>query len=400
MLLIRRPFIRVNIMLIMLKKIVIYFTATFGITFITITPAFSLPLEQLKLPPGFKISIYAHVPDAREMTLGDNGIVYVGSRDAEKVYALIPDANFTKAKQVITIADHLNLPNGVAYRNGSLYVAAVDRVLRYDNIGQHLQNPPIPVLITDTLPHQLEHGWRYIAFGPDGWLYFGIGAPCNICLEKDPRFATIMRMQPDGSNQEIYAKGVRNTVGFAWHPDTHDLWFTDNGRDWMGDNSPPDKLNIATKKGLDFGFPYYHGINVPDPIYGKLRSQNDFTPPVYELPAHVAPLGIVFYTGNQFPKSYYHQIFIAEHGSWNRSHKIGYQVLFVNIMNNKVIATAPFISGWLHGEKFWGRPVALLVLPDGSLLLSDDYADVVYRVTYQGKSQVEEKDLVTSKVIS
>ncbi|HAT1846392.1 TPA: sorbosone dehydrogenase family protein [Legionella pneumophila] len=343
-----------------------------------------LPLNLLKYPAGFTVSIYAQpVVDAREMALGSKDIVFVGSRNAGKVYAVIPDKKNSHGTRVLTIASGLNMPNGVAFHQGSLYVAEVGRILRFDNIESNLNNPPKPTVITTKLPKEKAHGWRFISFGPDGRLYIGVGAPCNVCLMDDPHYATIMRMEANGQNLEVYAKGIRNTVGFDWDPIHHNLWFTDNGRDWLGDDLPPDELNVAPRKGMDFGFPYCYGKSTADPVYGKLHSCSEFTPPVYEFPAHVAPLGMSFYTGKLFPSNYWGQIFISEHGSWNRSHKIGYQVITAKIKNNHVTEVKPFISGWLQGEKAWGRPVDTLVMPDGALLISDDYANVIYRVSYQ-----------------
>ncbi|HAT3892936.1 TPA: sorbosone dehydrogenase family protein [Legionella pneumophila] len=343
-----------------------------------------LPLNLLKYPAGFTVSIYAQpVVDAREMALGSKDIVFVGSRNAGKVYAVIPDKKNSHGTRVLTIASGLNMPNGVAFHQGSLYVAEVGRILRFDNIESNLNNPPKPTVIITKLPKEKAHGWRFISFGPDGRLYIGVGAPCNVCLMDDPHYATIMRMEANGQNLEVYAKGIRNTVGFDWDPIHHNLWFTDNGRDWLGDDLPPDELNVAPRKGMDFGFPYCYGKSTADPVYGKLHSCSEFTPPVYEFPAHVAPLGMSFYTGKLFPSNYWGQIFISEHGSWNRSHKIGYQVITAKIKNNHVTEVKPFISGWLQGEKAWGRPVDTLVMPDGALLISDDYANVIYRVSYQ-----------------
>ncbi|HAT1596894.1 TPA: sorbosone dehydrogenase family protein [Legionella pneumophila] len=343
-----------------------------------------LPLNLLKYPAGFTVSIYAQpVVDAREMALGSKDIVFVGSRNAGKVYAVVPDKKNSHGTCVLTIASGLNMPNGVAFHQGSLYVAEVGRILRFDNIESNLNSPPKPTVVTTKLPKEKAHGWRFISFGPDGRLYIGVGAPCNVCLMDDPHYATIMRMEADGQNLEVYAKGIRNTVGFDWDPIHHNLWFTDNGRDWLGDDSPPDELNVAPRKGMDFGFPYCYGKSTADPVYGKLHSCSEFTPPVYEFPAHVAPLGMSFYTGKLFPSNYWGQIFISEHGSWNRSHKIGYQVITAKIKNNHVTEVKPFISGWLQGEKAWGRPVDTLIMPDGALLISDDYANVIYRVSYQ-----------------
>jgi glucose/arabinose dehydrogenase len=344
-----------------------------------------LPLSSLKLPPGFTASIYAEVPGARAMTLGTKGTVFVGTRQ-DRVYAIIPDATSLHGTRRLTIASGLNMPNGVAFHQGALYVAEIGRILRYDNIENQLTHPPKPQIIINNLPTALHHGLRYIKFGPDGKLYLAIGVPCNTCLKDDPRFGTIMRLNPDGTGMEIYTKGIRNSVGFDWHPVTHELWFTDNGRDWMGDNLPPDKLNRAPQKGMNFGFPYYDGKNLPNPAFGKYP-YSDYTPPTVELPAHVAALGMTFYTGKQFPSGYHHQIFIAEHGSWNRSTKIGYQVILANITNHKVTGTHPFITGWLQGQSVWGRPVDLLVMPDGALLISDDHAGVIYRIQYKASNK-------------
>lgn len=337
------------------------------------------PLQQLKLPPNYHISIYVDsITNARQMALGSKGTIFVGSLHAGKLYAILPDPTHPK---VITLASNLNMPNGVAFYHNALYVAENDRILRYDDIENHLNQLPKPVLIK-TLPSEKHHGWRYIAFGPDDKLYIGIGAPCNVCLRKEDYFATIMRMNPDGSEYEIYAKGVRNTVGFDWNPMTKQLWFTDNGRDWMGDDTPPDELNYVTTKGSHFGFPFCHG-QIMDPVYGKNHSCSEFVKPALELQAHVAPLGMKFYLGKMFPlDNNLQHIFIAEHGSWNRTSKVGYQILKVTVDKNKVTTHEPFITGWLQNGQVFGRPVDVLTLPDGSMLISDDFADVIYRVTF------------------
>lgn len=340
-------------------------------------------LRSLRTPYGFKVTVYADVPKAREMALGPNNIVFVGSL-GEKVYAVVPDAKGANGTRVITIAKDLNTPNGVAFHRGALYVAEIGKILKFDDIENQLDHVPPPTVVSQNLPTDSWHGPRFIGFGPDNKLYIAIGVPCNVCLKDDPRFGTIMRMNADGSESEIYAKGLRNSVGFAWDPLTQELWFTDNGRDLLGDNTPPDKLSHAPKLGMDFGFPYFNTKNLPDPEYGKLKPNLRFTPPVLELPAHVAALGLSFYTGKQFPELYRNQLFIAEHGSWNRSKKVGYQVLVVKRKGNQVVSATPFISGWLQGQKTLGRPVATLVMPDGSLLISDDYAGKIYRVSYQG----------------
>ena len=270
----------------------------------------------------------------------------------------------------------------VAFRQGSLYVAEVNRILRFDRIENHLNSPPDPVIVNNTFPTEKHHGWKYIAFGPDDRLYVPVGAPCNVCEPEDRRFATIMRMQPDGSSLEIFARGIRNTVGFDWHPGTGELWFTDNGRDWMGDNLPPDTLNRAPLKGLDFGFPYCHAGYIPDPQYGHKRSCEDFSPPAMELGPHVAPLGMKFYTGSMFPSRFHRQVFIAEHGSWNRSVPIGYRITMAVFEKQLPVHYEVFAEGWLQGDRAWGRPVDVLVLKDGSLLVSDDRAGAIYRITY------------------
>lgn len=343
-----------------------------------------IDLSNIKLPPGFEISIYADkVEGARSLTLSPSGVVFVGSRGDGKVYALVDRSGKHQADEVIVLARNLNSPNGVAFRNGSLYVAEISRVLRYDNIESRLHDPPKPVVVNDTFPKERDHGWKFIRFGPDDMLYVPVGAPCNICEPKDPRFATIMRMQPDGKGLEIYAQGVRNTVGFDWSPVTKDLWFTDNGRDLMGDNIPPDELNVAPKKGLHFGFPYCHGKDISDPELGSKHPCQEFTPPAMELGPHVASLGMRFYTGGLFPEEYENQIFIAEHGSWNRSIPLGYRIALVRLKGNRAVKYEVFADGWLQGHSAWGRPVDVLVMPDGALLVSDDKAGAVYRISYK-----------------
>ncbi|NIQ39277.1 MAG: sorbosone dehydrogenase family protein [Proteobacteria bacterium] len=344
----------------------------------------ALPIHQIKLPPGFKISVYArHVPNARSMSLSPNGTLFVGTRKAGRVYAVLDRDNDGQADEVITIARRLNMPNGVAFWRDSLFVAEVNQVVRFDHIENRLVNPPKPVIVNDGFPRDKHHGWKFIRFGPDGMLYIPVGAPCNVCEREDERYATIMRMQPDGSGLEIIAHGVRNTVGFDWHPVTNELWFTDNGRDWLGDDLPPDELNRAPQKGLHFGFPYCHGGSIPDPKFGKKRECSEFVPPVAELGPHVASLGMRFYTGKMFPNAYRNQIFIAEHGSWNRSVPIGYRITVVRIQNNRAVSYDVFADGWLQRGRVWGRPVDVLVTPDGALLVSDDRAGAIYRIRYE-----------------
>ncbi len=316
------------------------------------------------------------------MALGEKGTLFVGSRKAGNVYAIVDHDGDYKADKVITIARGLTMPNGVAFRNGSLFVAEVNRILRYDTIEDNLQNPPVPVVVNDSFPKDRHHGWKFIRFGPDGMLYVPVGAPCNVCEKKDTRYASIIRMNADGTHMEVFASGVRNTVGFDWHPDTQELWFTDNGRDWMGDNIPPDELNHASKKNMHFGFPYCHGGDIPDPRFGKKRTCDEFAGPAMKLGPHVASLGMRFYTGKMFPLEYRKHIFIAEHGSWNRSTPIGYRITLVKLKNNKAIRYDVFAEGWLQKGSAWGRPVDVLVMPDGSLLVSDDRADAIYRISY------------------
>jgi len=348
----------------------------------------SLPLELLNLPEGFRIGTYAeNVEGARSMAMGDKGTLFVGTRNENKVYALQDADGDLKAEKIFEIASDLEQPNGVAFRDGSLYVAAVNKLLRYDNIEDNLANPPEPVVIYDDYPTEFHHGWKYIAFGPDGKLYVPVGAPCNICerSSEDERFATITRMDPDGTNREIYAKGVRNTVGFTWHPETGELWFTDNNRDMMGDDLPPGELNRVTEAGQHFGYPYCHAGTVKDPEFGDLRPCSDFVAPAQAMGAHVAPLGVKFDTGSMFPYEYKGHAFVAEHGSWNRSSKVGYRVTLVKLENSEAVSYEPFIDGWLDEEKqeAFGRPVDLLFMKDGSLLISDDVGNAIYRVTYQ-----------------
>jgi glucose/arabinose dehydrogenase len=347
-------------------------------------PDTSRLLKNITLPPGFKIDVYAEeVPNARSMTLSPSGILYVGTRKKGDVYAVIDQDKDQKADRVVTIASGLNMPNGVAFRDGHLYVAEVNRILRFDNIEPNLSHPLQPVVVFDGYPSDRHHGWKFIRFGPDGKLYVPVGAPCNICESQDALYASLTRLNPDGSNLEIFGHGIRNTVGFDWHPETRELWFTDNGRDWLGDDSPPDELNRAATRGLHFGYPYCHGKTIADPEFGHKRTCGEFTAPAIELGPHVAALGMRFYTGRMFPAEYRHQIFIAEHGSWNRSKKIGYRISLVKLENNHAISYQTFAQGWKIKENNWGRPVDVLVMPDGALLISDDYNDAIYRISYQ-----------------
>ena len=346
-------------------------------------PVAAASLDDVRLPPGFTIDVYADVPKARSLALGDRGTLFVSTRKARSVYAVVE--NEDGSTRTIEILSGMNTPNGIAIHDGDLYVAEIDRVYRFRNVEDNLESMPAGELLDVELPSDRSHGWRYIGFGPDGKLYISIGAPCNVCDK--PGYAQIVRMNPDGSDREIYASGVRNSVGLTWHPETGELWFTDNGRDMMGDDIPPCELNHAPRKGLHFGFPYCHGGDVADPEYGKQRQCGDFTPPVQKLGPHVAPLGLRFYTGDMFPPEYRGQIFIAEHGSWNRSKKIGYRVTLVKLEGNRAVSYEPFAEGWLQNEQYSGRPVDVIVKDDGSLLVSDDYAGKIYRITYTGEVQ-------------
>jgi glucose/arabinose dehydrogenase len=343
-------------------------------------------LNKIKLPAGFRIEVYAEVDNARSLAISPSGVVYVGNRNGDKVYAVKDTDGDFKADKKWTIASGLDMPNGVAFKDGDLYVAEMTRILRFPGIESKLNNPGAPVVINDTYPKQDGHGWKYIAFGPDGKLYVPVGAPCNICEPKEEIYAGITRINADGTGREIFARGVRNTVGFTWHPETKELWFTDNGRDMLGDEVPNCELNHAPKAGMHFGYPYCHEGAVKDPQFGDKRPCSDFTAPVQKMGPHVAPLGLKFYTGSMFPASYRHQLFVARHGSWNRSKKSGHDLSLVKIQNNKSAGLEVFASGWLDDatQKVWGRPVDVLILPDGSMLVSDDHANVIYRITYQG----------------
>lgn len=342
--------------------------------------AAELPLDTLKLPPGFQIELFAQVPNARQMALGRTHL-FVGSMRAGKVYA-IPLAG---PRAPVVLAEGLDLPVGVAYRDGDLYVSAVSRILRLRNVEQTIAKPPRRETVTDAYPRDTQHGWKFIAFGPDGKLYVPVGAPCNICEPDPERYANITRFDPATGRIEVVARGVRNTVGFDWQPGTGQLWFTDNGRDWLGDDAPPDELNRLARPGQHFGYPYCHGGAIADPEFGAKRRCDAFAPPVQNLGAHVAALGMRFYTGSAFPAHYRGAVFIAEHGSWNRSDKSGYRVSVVRLDDTgRAVAYEPFVEGWLRGQSAWGRPADVLVMPDGSLLVSDDHAGAIYRVSYRG----------------
>ncbi len=340
------------------------------------------PLERIRLPPGFRIELLAVVPSARALALGAKGTLFVGSRSGGSVHAVAPGG------KVFKVADGLSVPNGVAFRDGALYIAEVSRISRIDNIEKNLQTPAKPEIIYDGLPRDVHHGWKFIRFGPDGRLYVPIGAPCNVCEREGYGVIGFIDLASKKSF-EIFARGVRNSVGFDWHPGTRELWFTDNGRDWLGDDVPADKLNRAPRAGMHFGFPHCHQGDLQDPEFGRTRKCAEFEPPAQKLGAHVAALGMRFYTGSQFPAEYRNQVFIAEHGSWNRSKKTGYRVSLVRLdPSGKVTSYEPFAQGWLQGEAAWGRPVDLEILPDGSLAVSDDDAGAIYRISFSQAPQV------------
>ena len=347
----------------------------------------SAPLTSIagiRLPPGFHIAVYADVPAARSLALGADGTVFVGTRTDDKVYAVRDADGDHVAESVQVIASGLDTPNGVAYRDGDLYIAELSRISKLPSIDGKLAAPPKPVVVRDDLPSDAHHGWKYIAFGPDDKLYVPVGAPCNVCAKDDPRYASITRMNPDGSDFEVFARGIRNTVGFAWHPKTHALWFTDNGRDQLGEDIPGDELNLAAAPGMHFGFPHCHQGDIPDPEFGEDRPCQDFTPPVRVLGPHVAALGMKFYTGTMFPEPYRDQVFIAEHGSWNRTDPLGYRLMLVRLSGDRATSYEVFAEGWLGADgEAWGRPVDVLVMPDGALLVSDDKAGKLYRVDYR-----------------
>ena len=346
------------------------------------TASADVQLDLIDVPEGFKIEVYAEgVENARQMARGPGGTIFAGSRRAGKLWAVTDADGDHYAETVRLIDEDLKLPSGLEFQGGSLYVGALDRVLRYDNIESLLDIPPEPVVVTDDFPDKNHHGWKYLRFAADGKLYIPIGAPCNICDEAG--FGEIRRMNPDGSDIEVYARGVRNSVGIAFHPENKQLWFTDNGRDRLGDDIPADELNHAPKAGMHFGFPYCHQGDLLDEKFGEGKSCDDYTAPVANLQPHGAALGLAFYTGSMFPGVYKNRLFITQHGSWNRSEKVGYRVIALEVSpDGAVLDKQVFASGWLQDEKSWGRPNDVLVMPDGALLVSDDQANVIYRISY------------------
>ena len=332
--------------------------------------------------PGFSLSVVTDdVPSARQMALADAGTLFVGSLRSGKVYAVVLDGGWPEEPDVVVVDDGLIMPSGLLLRDGDLYVAALNRVLRYPNIEATFRAEPEPQLVTDALPAKRHHGWKSISLGPDGHLYVPVGAPCNICLSEDPRFASILRMNPNTGETTVYAHGVRNTVGMAWHPQTGELWFSYNGRDMLGDDVPPEEINRATAPGAHYGYPHIHGAAIPDPRFGTGHDPTDYVAPEFEIQAHAAALGMAFYTAEMFPPQYAGALFIAEHGSWNRSSKVGYRVSALRFEETGP-AYEPFIDVWLEGQKSTGRPNDVLVAADGSLLISDDQGGRIYRVAY------------------
>lgn len=341
-------------------------------------------ITQLHIPTGFKLSLFAdNVPNARSLALGDDGIVYVGTRQEGSLYALQDTNQDGVSDKRYTVAQGLNTPNGVAYKNGALYVAEVNRIIRFDNITKQLSNPPKPVIIYDQLPTDKHHGWKYLRFGPDNKLYTAVGAPCNVCEPKQDIYASLLRLNADGGDLEVLAHGIRNSVGFDWQPTSGQLFFTDNGRDNLGDDIPPDELNHWSTKGQHFGFPYCHAGEIADPELAGSKHCEQFVAPTWKFKAHTAPLGMRFYTGSQFPAQYKNQLFVAQHGSWNRTKPQGYQIAALELKAGKVISETVFIDGWLtKKDEVLGRPADILQMPDGSLLISDDTLGVIYNVQY------------------
>lgn len=362
------------------------------------TPAQQTPTpiqtsSEFAVPAGFRAETFAqNVVNARSMALGSGGTIFVGSLSAGRVHAVIDSDGDHKADRVVLVASGLTQPNGIAFRNGSLYVATSSQILRYDDIERRLDSPPSPVVVRANLPNpQAGHTWKFIAFGPDDLLYVSIGAPCNVCLSSS-MIASILRMNPDGSNLEVFAEGIRNSVGFDWHPASHELWFTDNGRDSMGDDVPADEINVAWKPGLHFGFPYCHQGDVADPQFGTQRACSTTEPPAQRAGAHAAALGVSFYTGTMFPDTYKNAIIVAEHGSWDRSAPNGYRVMVARTDGRCVTSYEPFVE-FLPGRSSapggrgaaaaaLGRPVDVLQMPDGSVLISDDTGNRLIRVSY------------------
>jgi glucose/arabinose dehydrogenase len=345
----------------------------------TPTPASQIPVDRIKLPQGFRISVWADgLHNARQMAWGAKGTLFVGTRVAGNVYAVVDRGG---RREVKVIAKGLAQPSGVAFKDGALYVAEITRVLKYENIEAHLDTPLDPKVVYE-FPKDAHHNWRFLLWGPDGKLYFNMGAPCNICMPPDTH-ANISRINPDGTGFEYYARGVRNGTGADFHPMTKELYFVSHGRDWMGDDIPNDTLHHAPRPGLHFGYPYCHQGDIVDPDFGTGHSCSEFAPPLLKLGPHVAPIGTRFYTGSLFPPQYRNRLFIAQKGSWNRSEKIGYRVMTVELKPGQPPKYEVFADGFHQGDKVLGRPTHIEWMPDGSMLVSDDYHGAIYRITYQ-----------------
>lgn len=346
-------------------------------------PEDKLPVSLLKLPKGFKVEVYASgIANARSLRVGDKGTLFVSTRLLDKVYAIVVRNG---KREVKIVASGLDRPNGIAFHKGTLYIAEGTRISKLERIEENLDRPPQPIAIYDDLPNHQSHGWKFLGIGPDEKLYFNVGAPCNICIPPQEN-AQIRRIHLDGSGAEVVARGVRQSVGFDWHPVTKQLYFTDNGRDWLSEDLPEDELNRVTRAGEHFGFPYCHQGNVADREFGWGRSCEEFAKPVALLGPHAAALGMRFYTGRMFPAPYRNAIFIARHGSWNRTKKIGGDVVVAKLNKDGTVRSVePFLTGFIQNNEYVGRPVDVEVMRDGSLLVSDDYAGAVYRITYEAK---------------
>jgi glucose/arabinose dehydrogenase len=342
-------------------------------------PASDIPVDKIKVPSGFKVELWASgINNARQMTWGDRGTLFVSSRTVGNVYAVVDRGG---QREVKTLFKGLQLPNGVVFKDGALYVAEVSRITKYDGIEGNLDNPPQGKVVIDTLPKDLPHGWKVLSIGPDGKLYFNIGAPCNICMPPETH-AAIVRVNTDGTGFEYVARGVRNSVGHDFHPVTKELYFTNHGRDWLGEDVPNDTLHHVVKQGAHFGYPFCHQGDILDPDFGKGHACSEFNPPLLKLGPHVAPIGMYFYRGNMFPAEYKNRLFIAERGAWNKTEKTGFRVTMVTLQPGRPPKEEVFAEGWLDNNQFWGRPVYVTEMKDGSLLISDDYAGAIFRVSY------------------
>jgi len=345
-------------------------------------------LNKLVLEPGFKISIFAeNLSSPRQMAQGTNGTIFVGERTG-KIIALIDADQNGQSDQKRVLAENLEYSTGVSIFNGDLYFSEINKIWKLENIetwlNENIANSNLPkkILVTDQLPNDKWHGWKWLKHDEQGSLYFNIGAPCNVCLSENSQYASILRI--NNGELEHVARGVRNSVGFDFHPVTKKLFFTDNGRDWLGDDSPSCELNRLDQVGQFFGYPFKHAADVMDPEFGEINSGFDNVDPILELGAHVAPTGVTFYDGSMFPKEMKNNLFISLHGSWNRSSKVGYKLIRVSFdENGNVVDSHDFITGWLQNETAFGRPSAPLIISDGSMLLSDDKADVIYRISYE-----------------